>query len=55
MCMRTTLENSVRQQPGKAENSFINQGEFVAVKMLSGLKVPHCDKHHFCDKMTVSI
>ena len=55
--MRTTLENGVlsnRQQPGRAENSFIDQGEFVAMKMLSGCKVPHCDKHQFCDKMTVS-
>ena len=55
--MRTTLENGVlrnRQQPGRAENSFIDQGEFVAMKTLSGRKAPHCDKYQFSDKMTVS-
>ena len=55
--MRTTLENGVLsngQQPGRAENSFIDQGEFVAMKTLSGCKAPRCDKHQFCDKMTVS-
>ena len=39
--MRTTLENGVLhngQQPGRAENSFIIQGEFVAMKTLSGHK-----------------
>ena len=52
--MCTILKNSVlrnRQQPGRAENSFINQGEFVAVKTLSGRRAPHCDKDMFCDKM----
>jgi len=37
-----------------AENSFIDRDEFVAVKTLSGSKAPRCDKHQFCDKMTVS-
>ena len=52
-----TLENGVlrnRQQPGRAENSFIDQGEFVVMKTLSGYKALCCDKHQFCDKMTVS-
>ena len=56
MRMRTTLENGVlhnRQQLGRAEN-FIDPGEFVAMKTLSGSKAPRCDKHQFCDKMTVS-
>ena len=55
--MRTTLENGVlrnRQQLGRAENSFIDQDEFIAMKMLSGCKALCCDKHQFCDKMTVS-
>ena len=55
--MRTTLENGVlrnRQQPGRVENSFIDQDEFVAMKSLSGCKAPRCDKHQFHDKMTVS-
>ena len=55
--MRTTLENGVlhnRQQPGRAVNSFIDQGEFVAMKTLSGHKTPHCDKEQFRDKMMVS-
>ena len=50
--MRTTFENGVLrngQQPGRAENSFIDQGEFVAMKTLSGCKAPRCDKDQFCD------
>ena len=54
--MRTILENGVlrnRQQPGRAENSFIDRDEFVAVKTLSSCKALHCDKDQFCDKMSV--
>ena len=54
--MRTTLENGVLrngQQPGRAENSFIDQVELVAIKTLSGCKAPRCHKHQFSDKMTV--
>ena len=57
MRMRTTLENGVlrnRQQPGRAENSFIDRDEFVAMKTLSGCKTPRCDKDKFRDKMTVN-
>ena len=57
MCMRTTFENGVlRNGSGQAEpvNSFIDQGEFGAMKTLSGRIAPRCDKHQFCDKMTVS-
>ena len=39
---------------GSAVNSSIDQGEFVAMKTLIGSRVPQCDKHQFCDKMTVS-
>ena len=55
--MRTTFENGVLrngQQPGSAVNSFIDLGEFGAMKTLSGRIAPRCDKHQFCDKMTVS-
>ena len=55
--MCTTLENAVLrngQKPGRAVNSFIDQGEFVAMKTLSGHKALRCDKHQFCDKMAVS-
>ena len=55
--MRTILENGVlgnRQQPGRAENGFIDQDEFGAMKTLSDCNAPRCDKHQFCDKMTVS-
>ena len=55
--MRTIFENGVLrngQHPGSAVNSFIDLGEFVAMKTLSGCKAPRCDKHQFCDKMTVS-
>ena len=54
--MRTTLENGVlrnRQQPGRAENSFIDQDKFVAMKTLSGCKALRCDEHQFRDKITV--
>ena len=56
MRMHTTLENGVlrnRQQPGRAENSFIDQDNVVAMKMLSGCKIPRCDEHQFRDKITV--
>ena len=55
MRMRTTLENGVLrngQQP--ASGSFIDQGEFGAMKTLSDRIAPRYDKHQFCDKMTVS-
>ena len=55
--MRTTFENGVlrnRQQPGRAESSFIDQDEFVAMKTLSGCKASRCDKHQFHDKITVN-
>ena len=38
--MRTTSDNGILrngQQPGRAENSFIDQGELVAMKTLSGI------------------
>ena len=52
--MRTTLQNGVLcngQQLGSAVNSSIDQGEFVAMKMLSGRRALRY-KHQFCDKMT---
>ena len=55
--MHTTFENGVLpngQQPGSAVNSFIDLGEFGAMKTLSGRIAPRCDKHQFCNKMTVS-
>ena len=55
--IRTTFENGVLrngQQPASAVNNFIDQGEFGAMKTLSGHIAPRCDKHQFCDKMTVS-
>ena len=38
----------------RTATGFIDQGEFVAMKTLSGCKAPCCDKHQFCDKMTVN-
>ena len=43
-----------RQQPSRAVNSFIDQGEFVAIKTSSGRKAPRCDREQFRDKMTVN-
>ena len=34
--------------------AFIDQGEFEAIKTLSGRRAPCCDKDQFCAKMTVS-
>ena len=48
--MHTTFENGVLrngQQPGSAVNSSIDQGEFRAMKTLSGRIAPHFDKHQF--------
>ena len=49
--MRSTLENGVlcnRLQLASAVNSFIDQVEFVAVKMLSGHRAPclHFSNHN---------
>ena len=55
--IRTTLENGVlrnRQQPARAENSFLNRSEFVAIKMLSSWEAARCDEHQFCAKIKVS-
>ena len=55
--MRTTYKNGIMrngQQQGSAVNSSINQGESRAMKTLSGRIALRCDKHQFCDKMTVS-
>ena len=36
-----------KKRPGRAVNSFIDQGLFVAMKTLSGRKTPRCDKRQF--------
>ena len=55
--MRTRSENGVLhngQQPGSAVNSFINEGKFEAVKMLTGCRAPHCGKHQVHAKIMVN-
>ena len=55
--MRTRLENGVLhngQQPGSAENIFIDQSKFEAMKTLGGRRAPRCGKHQFRAKITVS-
>ena len=58
MHMHTTLlENGVLrngQQPQSVANGFIDQGEFEAMKTLSGWEAAHCDKHPFHTKVKVS-
>ena len=47
--MRKTLENGVlrNEQPsGSAVNKFFDQGNFEAMKTLSGWEAAHCDEHH---------
>ena len=54
--MRTKLENGVLhngQQP-QTVMAFIHQGEFEAIKTLSGRQAPRCDKDQIRAKMTVS-
>ena len=48
MCMRTTLENGIlrNEQPsGSAVNNFFDQGNFEAMKTLSGWEAARCDEH----------
>ena len=46
--MRTKLENGV------LHNSFSNQGEFEAMKTLSGWEATCCEEHQFRAKIKVS-
>ena len=55
--MRTTLDNGVlhnEQLSGSTVNNFFDQGNFEAMKMLSGWEVARCDEHQFCAKIKVS-
>jgi len=45
-CM-CTKQTAARQQPGSVVNSFIEQGEFEAIKTLGGHRALYCDKHQF--------
>jgi len=57
MHMRTTLENGVlrnEQLSGSAVNNFFDQGNFEAMKTLSGWEAVRCDVHQFCAKIKVS-
>ena len=38
VCMRTNLDSSLRM-------ALVDQGEFEAMKMLSGCRTLHCDRH----------
>ena len=56
--MRTKLENGVLsngQQPQSVVNGFVDQGEFEAMKTLSGWEAAHCDEHPFRAKIKVSV
>ena len=53
MDMCTTLKNGVLHNRQQSQCYVIDQGEFEAMKMLSGRRVPCCDKHQFCAKVTV--
>ena len=57
VCMCTKLENGVlsnRQQPQSVVNGFVDQGEFEAMKTLSGWEAARCDEHPFRTKIKVS-
>ena len=57
MCMRTTLENGVlhNEQPsGSAVSNFFDQGNFEAMKTLSGWEAACCDEHQFHAEIKVS-
>ena len=42
------------RQPARAENSFLDRGEFVAMKTLSSWEAACCDEHQFHAKIKVS-
>ena len=54
--MRTTLENGVprNEQPSGIAVNFFNQGNFEAMKTLSGWEAACCDEHQFRAKIKVS-
>ena len=55
--MHTTLENGVlrnEQLSGSAVNNFFDQGNFEAMKTLSGWEAAYCDEHKFRAKIKVS-
>ena len=55
--MRTKLENGVLRngQPTQSiVNGFSDQGEFEAIKTLSGWEAARCDEHQFFAKIKVS-
>ena len=55
--MRTRLENGVlrnRQLTQSVVNGFSDQGEFEAMKTLSGWKAARCDEYQFHAKIKVS-
>ena len=52
--MRTKFKNGVlhnEQQPQRIVNGFIGQGEFEAMKSLSGWEAARCDEHPFRAKV----
>ena len=55
--MHTKLENGILhngQQPHSVGMTLIDQGEFEAMKTLSGCRAPRCDKRQIRTEMTVS-
>ena len=52
MCMRTKLQNGVLSNGQQLR--VVDQGEFEAMKTLSGWKAAHCDEHPFRTKIKVS-
>ena len=55
--IRTKLENGVLhngQQPQSVVNGYIDQGEFEAMKSLSGWDAARSDEHQFRAKIKVS-
>ena len=42
------------QQPQSVVHGFVDQGEFEAMKTLSGWEAVHCDEHPFRAKIKVS-
>ena len=51
--MRTTLENGVLRNEQLSGN-FFDQGNFEAMKTLSGWEAARCDEHQFRAKIKVS-
>ena len=51
-CVQRGVQRN-EQPSGSGVNNFFDQGNFEAMKTLSGWEAAHCDEHKFCANITV--